>query len=135
MKEVKYFDVYTNGKIKRYRVDSTEEYECYVRMLKYDNKDTVVTHIVYDDGTHEYTDMPIHIYIKTRQANEKALSDFIKLSAFDKYKECVHYGNIITSTDMKTTDGWLAFKTMEIYGTKFIFILLNGEVINCYELQ
>ena len=70
-----------------------------------------------------------------QQATEKALADFRKLSALDKYKECVHYGNIITSTDMHTTDGWIAFKTMEIYGTKFIFILLAGEVINCYELQ
>ena len=71
----------------------------------------------------------------TQQANEKALADFRKLSALDKYKECVHYGNIIISTDMNTTDGWLTFKTMEIYGAKFIFILLSGEVINCYELQ
>ena len=135
MKQVKYFDVYTNGKIKRYCVDSTEEYECYVRMLKYDNKDTVVTHIVYNDGTHEYIDMPTDIYIKTRQATDKALSDFRKLSALDKYKECVHYGNIITSTDMNTTVGWLTLKVFEIYETKFIFILLSGEVINYYELQ
>ena len=71
----------------------------------------------------------------TQQANEKALADFRKLSALDKYKECVHYGNIITSTDMKTTDGWIALKIFEIYGTKFIFILLAAEVINCYELQ
>ena len=135
MKQVKYFDVYTNDRIKRYSVDSTEEYECYVRLLKYDNKDTVVTHIVYDDGTHEYIDMPIDIHIKIKQATKKALADFIKLSALDKYKECVHYGSIITSIDMKTTDGWLTLKTFEIYGIKFIFVLLSGEVINCYELQ
>ena len=71
----------------------------------------------------------------TQQANEKALADFRKLFVNDKYKECVHYGNIITSTDMNTTDGWLTFKTFEIYGTKFIFIILSGEVISCYELQ
>ena len=104
-------------------------------MLKYDNKDTVVTHIVYNDGTHEYIDMPTDIYIKTRQATDKALADFRKLSILDKYKECVHYGNIITSTDMNTTVGWLTLKVFEIYETKFIFILLSGEVINYYELQ
>ena len=71
----------------------------------------------------------------TQQATEKALADFRKLLVFDKYKECVHYGNIITSTDTYTTDGWLTFKTMEIYDTKFVFIILSGEVINCYELQ
>ena len=69
------------------------------------------------------------------KATEKALADFRKLSIFDKYKECVHYGNFITYIDIKTTDGWLTLKTFEIYGTKFIFILLTGEVINCYELQ
>ena len=133
MKQVKYFDVYTNGRIKRYCVDSTEEYECYVRMLKYANKDTVVTHIVYDDGTHDYIDIPIDI--KTKQATDKSLADFKKLSVVDKYKECVHYGRFITYIDMKTIDGWLTLKTFEIYSAKFIFILLNGEVINCYELQ
>ena len=135
MKQVKIFDVYTNGKIRRYYVDSTEEYECHLRMLKYDNKDTVVTHIVYDDGTHEYIDIPIDIHIKIRQATKKALADFRKLSALDKYEECVCYGNIITSTDTHTTGGWLTLRTFEIYGAKFIFIILSGEVINCYELQ
>lgn len=133
MKQVRFFDVYSNGKIKRYCVDSTEEYECYVRMLKYDNKDTVVTHIVYDDGEHEYIDIPANIKIK--QATEKALSDFSELSALDKYKECVHYGTYITSTSMSTTDGILSFKIFEIYCTKFVFVLVAGEVINCYELQ
>lgn len=133
MKQVKWFDVYSNGEIKRYCVDSTEEYECYVRMLRYDNKDTVVTHIVYDDGTHDYIDIPIDIKIK--QANNKSLADFRKLSTLDKYKECVCYGNRIASTDMNTTDGWLTFKIFEIYGTKFTFIILSGDVINCYELQ
>ena len=69
------------------------------------------------------------------KATEKALADFKKLLVFDKYKECVHYGNLITFNDVNTTDGCLTFKTFEIYGTKFIFILLAGEVINCYELQ
>ena len=71
----------------------------------------------------------------TQQAKEKALSDFRKLFVIDKYKECTRYGKVILSFDTNTTDGWLAFKTMEIYGAKFIFILLAGEVINCYELQ
>lgn len=62
-------------------------------------------------------------------------ADFGKLSALDKYKECEHYGDIIISTDIHTTDGWLTFRTFEIYDTKFIFVLLSGEVINCYELQ
>lgn len=133
MKQVKWFEVYTNGKIKKYCVDSTEEYECYVRMLRYANKDTVVTHIVYDDGTHDYIDIPIDI--KTKQSNEKALADFKKLLAPKKYKECVRYGNLKTYTDTNTTEGWLTFKTFEIYGAKFVFILLSGDVINCYELQ
>ena len=71
-----------------------------------------------------------------QQANEKALADFRKLlSTLYKYKECARYGNIIISTDTNTTDGWLSLETFEIYGTEFIFILLSGEVINCYELQ
>lgn len=133
MKQVKYFDVYSNGKIKRYCVDSTEEYECYVRMLRYDDKDTVVTHIVYNDGTHDYIDIPADIRIK--QANEKALEDFRKLSKLDKYMECQHYGVIISNTDITTTDGYLTIRIMEICNTKFVFILLSGNVINCYELQ
>ena len=72
---------------------------------------------------------------RTKQSTEKALADFRKLSALYKYKECIHYGNFIIYNDIKTTDGWLTLKTFEIYGTKFIFILLAGEVINCYELQ
>ena len=71
----------------------------------------------------------------TQQATEKALADFKQLLVFDKYKECVHYGNLITFTDVSTTDGCLTFKTFEIYGAKFLFILLNGNVINYYELQ
>ena len=71
----------------------------------------------------------------TQQSNEKALADFRKLSALDKFQECVRYGNNITSTDMNTTDGWLSFKIFEIYGIKFIFVIISGEVINCYELQ
>ena len=70
-----------------------------------------------------------------KQANEKALADFRRLSALDKYKECVHYGNLITFTDMNTTDGCLTFKIFEIYGVIFIFVLVVGKVINCYELQ
>ena len=71
----------------------------------------------------------------TQQATEKVLADFKKLSILDKYKECVHYGNLITFTDVNSTGGPLTFETFEIYGTEFIFILLSGEVINCYELQ
>ena len=69
------------------------------------------------------------------KVTEKSLSDFKKLSILDKYKECVHYGSFITHIDMNTTDGWLTLKVFEIYGKNFIFILLAGEVINCYELQ
>ena len=133
MKQVKYFDVYTNGKTKRYYVDSTKEYECYVRLLKYANKDTVVTHIVYDDDTHEYIDIPI--YIKTRQATEKALEDFRVLSNYDKYKECALYGKDISKFNTYTTVGWLAIRIIEIYGRKFLFTLVARQVINCYELQ
>ena len=68
------------------------------------------------------------------KATEKALADCKKLLVFDKYKECVHYGNLITFNDVNTTDGCLTFKTFEIYETKFLFILLNGKVINYYEL-
>lgn len=70
-----------------------------------------------------------------KQATEKALADFRKLSTLGKYKECAHYGNLIAYTDINTTDGWLGSKTFEIYGTKFIFVLVAGQVINCYELQ
>lgn len=73
--------------------------------------------------------------MQINKSNEKALADFRTLSAFDKYKECVRYGNTITSTSMSTTDGFLTFKTFEIYGTKFIFVLVSGQVTNCYELQ
>ena len=73
--------------------------------------------------------------MQNNKSNEKALADFRKLLVFEKYKECVHYGNFITYIDIKTTDGWLTLKIFEIYETKFIFILLSGEVINCYELQ
>ena len=73
--------------------------------------------------------------IQSNKLTDKALADCRKLSVIDKHKECEHYGNVITSTDMHTTDGWLTLRTFEIYGTKFIFILLSGEVINCYELQ
>ena len=71
----------------------------------------------------------------TQQATEKTLSDFRKLSKLDKYMECQHYGAIINNTDIVTTDGYLTMRIMEIYNTKFVFILLSGEVINCYELQ
>ena len=40
-----------------------------------------------------------------QQATEKALADFRKLLVFDKYKECVRYGNMIITTDVSTTDG------------------------------
>ena len=71
----------------------------------------------------------------TQQANEKALADFRKLSKLDKYMECQHYGIIINNIDIVTTDGYLTMRIMEIYNTKFVFILLSGDVINCYELQ
>ena len=71
----------------------------------------------------------------TQQATEKALADFKKLFVIDKYKECTRYGKVISSFDTNTTVGYLTFKIMEIYGAKFIFILLSGEVINYYELQ
>lgn len=69
------------------------------------------------------------------KANEKALADFRKLLVLEKFKECVRYGNNISSTDMNTTDGWLSFKIFEIYGGKFLFILVSGQVANYYELQ
>ena len=71
----------------------------------------------------------------TQQATEKALADFKKLLAPEKYKECVRYGNNLTSTDMNTTDGCLSFKIFEIYGGKFLFILVSGQIANYYELQ
>lgn len=66
---------------------------------------------------------------------KNALADFRKLPAPNKYKECVNYGNLIAYTDTNTTDGWLTSKIFEIYGTEFIFVLVAGEVINCYEIQ
>ena len=69
------------------------------------------------------------------KTTEKALEDFKKLFVIDKYKECVHYGKVISSFDTNTTTGCLTFKTFEIYGAKFVFILISGKIINCYELQ
>ena len=71
----------------------------------------------------------------TQKANEKALTDFRKLSAFDKYKECVHYGDIKEVIDLDTVNGCLSLKNISIYEKNFLFILLNGAVINYYELQ
>ena len=71
----------------------------------------------------------------TQQATEKALADFRVLPYYDKYKECIHYGNMATTTDINTVNGRLSVRIMDIYGKNFLFILLNGEVINCYELQ
>lgn len=73
--------------------------------------------------------------IQNNNATEKALAEFRKLSALDKYKECVRYGNLMTIIDMNTTDGFLTFKTFKIYDTKFIFIMLSGNIIDYYELQ
>ena len=71
----------------------------------------------------------------TKQATEKALADFRKLSVIDKYKECTRYGKVISSFDTNTTVGWLTIRIMEIYNTEFAFILIDGEVTNYYELQ
>ena len=73
--------------------------------------------------------------IQNNKATEKALADFKKLLAPEKFKECVRYGNNIASTDMNTTDGWLSFKIFEIYGVKFLFILVSGQIANYYEIQ
>ena len=72
---------------------------------------------------------------RTIQSNNKALADFRKLSKYDKYSEYVCYGKPITATDVLTPRGWLTFRTIEIYNHKFVFILLAGDVQNCYELQ
>ena len=69
----------------------------------------------------------------TQQANKKALADFRKLSAFDKYNECVHIGECCKISIVNTTDGNLTLKTFEIYGTKFLFVCLKGNIINYYE--
>ena len=144
MKQVKYFDVYSKGKITKYCVSNTKEYRDMVRILKYSDKDLIVTYIEFDDGTSGITDdwcNSLNIKIndatinRTKQATEKALADFKKLLAPEKLKECVRYGNNISSTDMNTTDGRLSFKIFEIYGAKFIFILISGKVANYYELQ
>ena len=75
------------------------------------------------------------------RANEKVLADFRKLSTLDKYKECIRYGNNISTTGVNTKNGWLTFKAFEIYGAKFIFIVLgliiaaDDDIKACYELQ
>ena len=73
--------------------------------------------------------------IQSNIATEKALADFRKLSKLDKFFECQHYGVIISNTDITTTDGYLTMRIMEIYNTEFAFILIDGEVTGCYELQ
>ena len=70
-----------------------------------------------------------------QQADKKALEDFRKLLVFEKYRECIHYGNFLTYIDIKTTDGLLTLKKFEIYGAKFLFVCLSGNIINYYELQ
>ena len=144
MKQVKYFDVYSKGKITKYCVNSTEEFRKMVKILKHSDNNSIVTYIEFDDGSNGITDdwcNSVNIKIndeninKTKQATEKALADFRKLSALDKYRECINYGNFTTYFDNKTTDGWLTIRMVKIYGTTFIFIHLSGEVINCYELQ
>ena len=144
MKQVKYFDVYSKGKITKYCVDSTKQYKDMVRILKNSDKDAIVTYIEFDDGTNGITDEwynSVNIKIndvninRAQQSNEKSLADFRKLSKLDKYMEWQHYGEIISSTDIVTIDGYLTIRITEIYNTKFVFILLAGNVINCYELQ
>ena len=73
--------------------------------------------------------------IQSNKATEKALADFRKLSAFDKYKECVHYGDIKEVIDLDAVNGCLSLKNISIYGKNFLFILFSGEVINYYELR
>ena len=68
-------------------------------------------------------------------ATEKAIADYRNLSKEDKYREYVNYGKLITDTDTLTVNGWLAFRIIEIYNHKFVFILLSGDVTDCYELQ
>ena len=72
---------------------------------------------------------------RTRQSNEKALADFRKLSVFEKFEECLHIGRCCKISIVKTTDGYLTFKAFEIYGAKFLFVCLKGNIVNCYELQ
>ena len=72
---------------------------------------------------------------KNDRAAEKAITDFKKLSQFKKYSECVRYGKTISDTDIRTCEGYLSIKVMEIYNRKFVFILFCGGVADCYELQ
>lgn len=73
--------------------------------------------------------------IQENNANERAVADFRKLSQFKKYSECVRYGKTISDTEMRTCEGYLLIKVMEIYNRKFAFILICGGVTDCYELQ
>ena len=55
MKQVKYFDVYSKGKITKYCVDDTEQYRKMIKLLKHSDKDAIITYIEFDDGTNGIT--------------------------------------------------------------------------------
>ena len=92
MKQVKYFDIYSKGKITKYCVDGTEQFRKMVKILKQSDNNSIVTYIEFDDGSNGITDEwcnSVNIKIndeninRTKQSNEKALADFKKLSALD----------------------------------------------------
>ena len=71
----------------------------------------------------------------TQQATEQALADFRDLKPSEQYNESVKYGKIIDDYNMRTNKGFLTVLKILYLDKIFVFILLSGEVINCYELQ
>ena len=73
--------------------------------------------------------------IQNNSAKEKALADFKKLTPSEQYNDSVKYGKIIDDYNVTTNKGFLTIIKILYLDKIFLFILLSGDVLNCYELQ
>ena len=71
----------------------------------------------------------------TQQATEKALADFRKLVPSEQYNESVRYGKIIDDYNVTTNKGFLTVLKILYLDKIFVFILLSGDTLDCYELR
>ena len=72
--------------------------------------------------------------VQSDKSTEKSLTDFRKLTPSEQYNDSVRYGKIIYDYNMSTNKGFLTVLKILYLDKIFVFILLSGEVINCYEL-